>query len=246
MNKLVFSLSLLLTIGISNLLAQCTPDALALLPVSPLTDTTVVNQPYSQTITISVPADTAITVLGQSFTVSIIKMTVMPSPPAPFSTACDITSCTWNGGQKGCIQVTGTPTVVGTASIPMSINITFINPLTQQPTTQALPSPAPFNIEVIAGSNAIEEVLDVNAFRFAPCSPSPADANTTLSFSTPIANDMTLEMYDLSGASIKTASIRANAGINKYDLNVAGIASGMYILSLNNGTRTLTQRLIVK
>ncbi len=245
MNKLVFSITLLLTIGISNLLAQCTPDAFAFLPVSPLTDTTVVNLPYLQTITISVPPDTTITlpIVGPQ-TVQIVKMTVTPAPPAGFTATCNIPSCTWDGGTKGCIQVAGTPTTVGTVTIPMNVSINYVFNGTGGNFT--LPNPAPFNIEVIAAPNGVEDVLAINAFRFAPCSPSPADASTTLAFSTPIATDMNVSMYDLSGAVVKNATIHANAGINKAEWSISGIASGMYIISLNNGTRTLTQRLIVK
>lgn len=244
MNKLVFSTALLLTIGISNVLAQCTPDAFTFLPISPLTDTTEVNLPYSQTITISVPADTTITlpIVGPQ-QVTINKMTITANPPAGFTAACDVSTCTWNANTKGCIQITGTPTTIGTLPIPMSVAINYTFNGTSG--TFNLPNPAPFNIEVV-GPNAVDDVLNVNAFRFAPCSPSPAETNTTLSFSSPIATNMTLMMYDLSGAVVKNAEIRANAGINKYDFHVAGVASGMYIVALNNGTRTLTQRLLVK
>lgn len=245
MNKLVFSIALILTIGISNLLAQCTPDPFAFLPISPLTDTTEVNVAYSQAITISVPQDTTITIppFG-SQQVVINKMTITPAPPAGWTTACDIGSCTWFANTKGCILITGMATTVGTITIPMNISINYT--WNSQTGDFNSPNPVPYNIYAKEASTAVENVLDVNAFRFAPCSPSPADGNTTLSFSSPVATDLALSMYDLSGAIVKTTNIRANAGINKSDLNVSGIASGMYIVSLNNGTRVLTQRLIVK
>jgi len=232
----------------------CTPDPVAVamglpgLYPNPVTDSLVdgyVNVPYSQTITIIVPADTTVTVpIFGAVTAQIVKQTItsIDSLPPGVTSACNVSGCTWNGGTNGCVKLSGTPTTPGTYNVKVNLatQATFQG--------QAVPLPPytiPYTI-TISYAQSIDNQLDANYFRFAPCVPNPAVENTTLSFSSPSSANITATVYDLAGRLIKSESFRCESGINAYNLNVKGLNSGIYVVTLTNGKMTLNQKMAIK
>lgn len=240
---------------VSFVQAQCTPDPVAVamglpgLYPNPVTDSLAngyVGVAYNQTITIIVPADTTIVLpfpLGPQ-TVQIIKQSItsIDSLPTGVTHTCNVNGCTWTGGSNGCVKLAGTPTVAGVYNV--KINLTTQASYMGNPV--AIPGyTVPYTI-TISNAQGIENQLDANYFRFAPCVPNPAVENTTLSFSSPSAANISATVYDLAGRLVKTESFRCESGINAYNLNVKGLNSGIYIVALTNGEMTLKQKLAVK
>ena len=74
--------------------------------------------------------------------------------------------------------------------------------------------------------------------------PMPITEGVTLDFSTSKAGKITAILTDILGKVVKTELISANEGSNSTLLNVAHLASGTYILTLNDGETRVNQRLI--
>lgn len=246
-----------LLLSLSFVQAQvCTPDPLATAPL--LTPSSVdtlyatVNQPYSQVFTINVPADTTVNIPaipplfpGGPATLTILKQSVssIDSMPSTFTYACNIATCTWLGGSSGCIKLSGTPTQIGNYRMSINVN-TQADPFLGV-TIPIQPLPVPYFLKV-TGPIAVDNVLDVNAFRFAACQPSPAQDMTTLKFSYSSNKNLEMNVIDLAGRTILSENIQANPGINTQELNLQNLTSGIYIVTLNDGVRTLKQKLVVQ
>ncbi len=74
--------------------------------------------------------------------------------------------------------------------------------------------------------------------------PMPITEGVTLDFSTNKAGKITVILTDILGKVVKTDLISANEGSNTVPLNVANLAKGTYILTLNDGETSVNQRLI--
>jgi Secretion system C-terminal sorting domain len=228
--------------------AQCTPDPAATLPqFNPIaTDTLIatLNMPYSQVFTVNVPADTTITTPLGSQTIAFAKQTLVSidSMAPGLNYACNTNGCTWLGATSGCFLMSGTPTAAGIYRMRMNTNLKM---------AQALPIigdnfnvPYPYIMKVV-GPTALEDVLDVNNFRFAPCQPSPAKDMTTLKFTYPRNKDLEMSVIDLAGKTVLSQTLSANSGLNSHELNVQSLTTGIYFITLNDGNRVLKQKLVV-
>lgn len=229
----------------------CTPDPTATLPgYNPApTDTLIayLNVPYSQIFTLNVIPETTITapIVGP-VTVSIAKQTLVAidSIAPGLSFACNVNGCSWTGGTSGCLTMSGTPTVAGLYRMRFNTN----TKLAQAPFPGAPDNfdvPYPYIMKVV-GPNALEDVLDITAFRFAPCQPNPATDFATLRYTYPTEGTLALEVMDMRGSSVLTNRIAAHQGLNQYQLEVGSLPTGMYIITLNDGVRVLKQKLMVK
>ena len=74
--------------------------------------------------------------------------------------------------------------------------------------------------------------------------PMPITEGVTLDFSTSKAGEITAILTDILGKVVKTDVISANEGSNSTRLNIANLAAGTYILTLNDGETRVNQRLI--
>eukprot|EP01012_Entosiphon_sulcatum_P039991 TRINITY_DN53610_c0_g1_i1.p1 TRINITY_DN53610_c0_g1~~TRINITY_DN53610_c0_g1_i1.p1 ORF type:complete len:991 (+),score=137.10 TRINITY_DN53610_c0_g1_i1:12-2984(+) len=71
--------------------------------------------------------------------------------------------------------------------------------------------------------------------------PNPADQTVNVTFSAPAAGSIL--MYDLTGRQV--ASISTNAATATYSINTANLASGTYMLMLQNGTTVESHKIVV-
>lgn len=84
-----------------------------------------------------------------------------------------------------------------------------------------------------------------------PASPNPAYARTTLAFDLPAAADARVSVYSVDGRRVSTPFAgRRDAGRHSFtwDCRDAGgrrLAPGVYLVVLETGSRSLTQRLVV-
>jgi hypothetical protein len=103
----------------------CTPDpnapAVGLFPAS--VPAGCPGQPYSATLTLGVPSDT----LG--FPVTNVVVDNITDLPPGITYACEPSNCTFPGGTKGCIVLSGTPTTAGTYLIDVDFTVNSLLPL---------------------------------------------------------------------------------------------------------------------
>lgn len=75
--------------------------------------------------------------------------------------------------------------------------------------------------------------------------PNPAQASATLRYAVPAGQEATIHLYDVLGQQVRTVAAEATGGRTTTQLDVSGLASGVYLLRLTAGGTTKTQRLTV-
>ncbi|MCF8232004.1 MAG: T9SS type A sorting domain-containing protein [Bacteroidales bacterium] len=77
--------------------------------------------------------------------------------------------------------------------------------------------------------------------------PNPTKEKVNISFFSDEAANVSLKLYDLAGAVVKTREIEIQGGErHTFTLNVSGLTPGMYFYELNNGKGKVTRKLIVE
>jgi len=227
--------------------AQCVPDISITTPgIYPDSATGLpggfVGVPYSETIQARVPVDTNLSGLPVIITsITVTSLTGLP-PGLPYS--CTPSSCVFPGGSNGCMLISGTPTTSGV--FPLTVELTANGTIfgTPVPPQVSVVDYYFITIDTVSGVGLSAELSDVK-FDLLQNSPNPANSYTDVSFSTPLAGDFTLKVYNMIGKEVLIQHIRGMAGINTTRLNLEGISSGVYMLSIKNGANILTRRMVV-
>lgn len=254
MVKKLFFLAALFFLLKSNAFSQaCTPD-----PQYTNTSTqkgthpdTIVNfvqgyagTPYSQTITIVVPPDTTVPILGKIVWDSTVLVSVT-GLPAGFTYACYNNSakpylCSWKGNSIGCAIITGNPTSsdVGTHPLQFLTN-NYVG---------GSPSANPYTAKgykiIINAASGVNENPNIQILQ--QNTPNPFDDISEIQF---IAEDngvAQFKVYNLIGTVVQNYDIAVKKGLNKIELNAKDFDSGVYFYSLAHGTTAFTRKMIVK
>lgn len=127
-----FSIFFFFTTGIQFFLfAQqpCTPDQncpFTSLICASNTSNACVNEPYSQTLTLAVPPSFTDPGSGTTYPIQKIKINSITGLPPGISYQCNPSTCTVNGGSRGCILISGTPTTAGTFPTVTNATVTIV------------------------------------------------------------------------------------------------------------------------
>lgn len=95
-------------------------------------------------------------------------------------------------------------------------------------------------------STVTEPVLSTNSFELnnsLSIYPNPNNGEFTVKFSG-AKDDVTLEVYDVSGRSVLSKAYNANGDFNQ-TINLGNVQSGLYLLNINNGGQTITKKILV-
>ncbi|MEO8087551.1 MAG: T9SS type A sorting domain-containing protein, partial [Bacteroidota bacterium] len=84
-----------------------------------------------------------------------------------------------------------------------------------------------------------------NDFRFSVL-PNPASEKITLTFNSPIPQIFYYSLKDVTGRLLINKNINASKELNSFDVNILGIAKGIYLLTLENKNQQSFTRLIVQ
>ena len=77
-------------------------------------------------------------------------------------------------------------------------------------------------------------------------SPNPANENVTINYFMKENSSAVIEVTDLQGKLLQSASSISLAGYNNYELNTSALANGIYLVKLVSTQKTLTQKLIIQ
>ncbi len=227
--------------------AQCTPDV-SCLPANTAygicPDSTtglkhgVVNVPYSETISIKIPATTdPFGVPGG--TLNNIKIDTVIGLEPNLTYQCSVSNCTYPGNSSGCAIITGTPTQVWdqpivvkvTADITLIVNQKVQKDLTGYRCVVTLPT-------------GIDH-LSATKFDVGQNFPNPVTGKSEIRFSVVNTENVDFKVYNMLGAVVYTANYKADKGINIITIEANSFAPGVYIYSLGNATQTITKRMVV-
>ncbi len=76
--------------------------------------------------------------------------------------------------------------------------------------------------------------------------PNPAEQASSVVVNTSLEYDATISIIDAKGMVAYQKSTRLYNGINNFDLDLSGYASGVYIVTVNTGAETFSKQLVVK
>ena len=245
--KKVLYLLLLLSPWIT-VYAQCIPDQNLSTPglyppAGSSTDTTAiilpdaaVNQAVSYVTQVVVLADTIVSLGGFSFNVPVDSLGIvsLTGLPAGMNYACDVPNCTWEGGDNGCIEVSGTPTTLGTYNIIATAKTKIV--VTGLLDTSVL-TPFVFKLNVVAGASIFEE--RPISFRI---DPNPATSFVDIRVN---RGEQLLQyrLFDLLGRPVEEGEFKPIEG--HYRLSVESVKNGVYLLHIGNSEGWSSQRLLI-
>ena len=76
--------------------------------------------------------------------------------------------------------------------------------------------------------------------------PNPAEQASSVVVNTSLENDATISITDVKGMLAYQKTTRLYRGINNFDLDLSGYASGIYIVTVNTAAETFSRQLVVK
>ncbi len=210
-----------------------------------------VGTPYLQNLTILVPYDTTVPVLGTVLFdhVDLRRNVTNPAnyglPPGLSigTTAPNVTIVTndfkFPGNDTSCMVIYGTPTTAGTYNLSFTLR-TFVVGSPFAASTDVLTY---YKIVINPPVGLNENVS--SKFELMNLYPNPSNSTATIRFNSPKSSIVKLSVFNTLGKVVMTKTIDSKYGENEFNLNVKDLSSGIYICSLESEGKTLTKKLIV-
>jgi hypothetical protein len=149
-------------------------------------------------------------------------------------------SCTFFGGQQYCASLSGTPTVVGV--FQMSIVVTgYVNLLG---TPIAYPISFDQYVYTVVDPSSVAKV-DGYSIQLGQNAPNPANDRTWIPFTSATPGKLQFTIVNLLGEVVYTQNISARAGSNEFQLDTSMLNNGIYMYSIQSGSKKLTKRLVI-
>lgn len=243
MKKLLFFALIILALA-NNAISQCTPDTAFNQPgISPDSATNlphaIAGTPYSTVMTCGIPHDT----MGLPF--DSIGVTSLTGLPAGFSYATNSPSGYWPGApnpgelNKGCLIITGDPTVGQVGTYPLTIVIDAVVIGTHNPSTLTY-----YKI-VIDPPSGINEIIP-GQFTVMQNVPNPFIFETRIEFISPVTETYQFSVINIIGQEVYKQNINAVVGENYFDFSSYGLPSGIYLYKLSDKYSSLTKRMTIE
>jgi hypothetical protein len=234
-----------LAISSESSFAQCVPDLSITTPgIYPDSATGLasgtVGVPYNEVIQAKVLTDTSLN--GLPVIITNITLSGVSGLPPGLSYACTPSSCVFPGGSNGCLLISGTPTTAGV--YPLVVELTANGTIFGIPAPPQVTTLTYYSITIDVNSGLAGDLSSLN-FEVVSNNPNPASTYTDVTFTTPVAGDFTIKLYNMIGKEVIKQNIRGMAGHNSTRLELADVAPGIYMISIENGITSVTRRMIV-
>ena len=160
-------------------------------------------------------------------------------------------SCVFPGGGYGCLRLYSddVPNVVGTYPLNVALDIVaeyevFGIMIPVEVTDESLLNYLVLVVE--EGNNSgVGEVVDSRVFKALGTYPNPFSESTTIHFGNNNSNDVKFSVYDILGNLVYVDNIKTQLGHNEYSFDKGGLTSGLYTYTISNGSKTISERVII-
>ena len=228
--------------------AQCTPDTLlvntgvypAILPAAR------VGQTYAEILQFHVTKDTMVTIpIFGTTKANIDSFTIVNVNGIPngMSFQCNTLNCAIPGGGNGCADIKGTPTQKGVypleivLKIKVSIGIFGSQTVYDTLTAYSLIVNSPVSIK----NSYQNENFNYQIF------PNPIVNNQfNLSVWNKKSTHCTVKIYNMQGALVALQLVYLNAGFNQQNIQLDGIAKGIYLFQIENENNQFHEKVVVE
>lgn len=224
--------------------AQCTPATVSNPGIYPDSATNFMpayqGTPYSQLITVKVPADTL--QAGVPVPIAKIKLNSIVGLPQGLSYTCVPSNCEFPGGATNCALISGTTNdPVGEYFLTVTVEpFIGVAPLIISNGPQSF---SYYKI-VVNPANSLQS-LNTNTFSVSQNTPNPSDNACDIYYTLTGKADVEIRLMNAIGKEVQRIKTNGNSGVNKYELNTTNLPQGIYFYSLFNGQTTVTKRLVV-
>lgn len=238
--------------------AQCTPaehdfgaETYGVYPdvITGLNQATL-DQPYEQIIYVLVPEDAgAIDPAYMGVPISNIVLenisyeyngTINDFSVLGLSLACNPTDCIFEAGGQFCGVVSGTPNMSGEfpVTINVSVNLTFFGfPL-------ELPFSFPGYTFIVNGTAQVASFE--NTMEIGTVSPNPANQQARIPFVLNSNEKVELTMVNMVGSRVMSKTIAGKRGENTMIVDVAELPEGIYLYTIQSGSKKSTRKLVIQ
>ena len=235
--------------------SQCTPNSSITSPgifpdeITNL-DEAFVGQAYSTQIDVLTPLDTSVSLSGLNVnvTISSIDLTSITGLPNNFTYSCaPDTNCSFPGGTYACAEIYSTvnPTQADVGYYPLimttstlAINVPLIGSITQLDTVD-------YYFIDISNASATLELVNASTFKVLDVFPNPVSNNASFQFVIGESENISFYIIDMLGNIINEKKINSNYGVNKFNIDISKLSSGIYTYCFKNSTNIISKRLIV-
>lgn len=195
---------------------------------------------YSQTVDIVVPVDTTVTFGTATITADIDSMRLVEirNMPMWLNYACNIPVCSWEGGDNGCVNFSGTAPATGNTWLLDARLEVFANlgTLGQVVDTFSV------WIELTAGTLSTPEIR-VNTPRIEP---NPVTTQLNVEYFSTGSSRWQFDLMDLSGRVVYRNNGQFSSGMNKVNIKRQNWPEGMYLYRLRIDGELHTGRVVVR
>lgn len=207
---------------------------------------------------------------GQNLTINTLKIDSIGNLPAGLCWKTNKANNTFNGGESGCIRVTGTTTAASgqyklrllisattTPSVPISNQNAETLASLRYYVRVNCPGVTCPSVDTTAGKTSMFITynqtctvgLDDAAnkeFNSMSVVPNPFSSSSTLSFIAEKDENYTVTITNIIGAVVATKNVSATVGPNEVKIERNGLAAGVYIVNLSNGKATEPRRIVIQ
>ena len=244
--KRIFTLLVLLSF-MSLGYSQCEPDTTQTELYTPTESEGLppgeVTIPYEAIISLNVPVDT--TILNITATVDSMVLIDVTGLPPSFSYDCTPPSCSFPGGEFGCILVSGLALDNSEAgSWDIEAEFVFYAKAPGFPATTLPYTLTGYTIELDSVAVGIPEIDTRNLEFF--IDPNPITKNAKLQFELPQNGLYNVKVYSLLGAEVANHTLQGSKGRNYFALGDFSDRSGVYFVSLKQANYSRSMRFVVR
>ncbi|MBF90189.1 MAG: hypothetical protein CMP75_00270, partial [Flavobacteriales bacterium] len=98
---------------------------------------------------------------------------------------------------------------------------------------------------IINGEGTSIDVVYANSFSVLQNTPNPVNDKTTIYYNVVNNQKVTLEVFNMLGAKIKSEYLSATKGVNQIVLDASQYEAGIYFYTLSNGEQIISKRMLV-
>lgn len=249
MKKILLSIISFVTFTTVTYAQVCTvdPNAAGLIyPMQP-DSTTNPGEYYEETITITVPTDTTVSII--TVYLDSVVLDSVQGLPAGLTYGCgsSLGNCTYLGGTQGCFKISGTvDNSVAVGIYPITFHVTITGVL-DSTGSGGEPIVLPYALEAfnLYVGNVGVQTLNTLKFDVIQNIPNPFNGTTSIKFNCPISGTVDFTVFDILGKQVHNKKIDAVTGANVIKYSSENLAPGAYFYMLSNGTERITKRMVV-
>lgn len=96
------------------------------------------------------------------------------------------------------------------------------------------------------GNNSgVGEFIDSREFKSLGTYPNPFGESTAIHFGNNKSDDVKFYVYDILGNLVFSDNIKTEVGHNQYSFDKGSLTSGLYTYTISNGSKTISERVII-